>query len=144
MQFAEPEILELTQGICSSILNMEVQSSADLTIPGSLAAGVGISGGWQGKVFFEGSQTFARRAAAIMFDLSVEDVTREEMHDAVAELTNMVGGNLKSILPGPSKLSVPEFVATEKGRPSVPGAELITQVALLCDAEPLRVTVYQQ
>ena len=144
MQFAEPEILELTQGICHSVLNMDVQTSPAQLIPASLAASVGISGGWQGQVLFEGSQMFARRAAAVMFDRPTEDVTIDDMHDAVAELTNMVGGNLKSILPGPSKLSVPKFVPTDASSPNVPGAELITQVALVCNAEPIRVSVFQQ
>lgn len=144
MQFAEPEILELTQGIWISVLNMEIQADSQQPIPESLSASVDISGGWEGKILLEGSPNFARRAAAVMFDMPSEDVSLNEMIDAVAELANMVGGNLKSILPGPSTLSLPEFTRCAGERPMPAGVTRVTEVAMSCDAEPIRVTVFKK
>jgi hypothetical protein len=43
----------------------------------------------------------------------------EDIEDALGELANVVGGNVKAVLPGPSVLGLPEVgVAPEAGRPA--------------------------
>lgn len=54
----------------------------------------------------ECSESFARWAASRMFDAEVS--SRQDVGDALGELTNMVGGNLKALLPGPNRLSIPD------------------------------------
>ena len=39
------------------------------------------------------------------------DVTEVDQQDVASELVNMIGGNLKSLLPGPSFLSLPTIVS---------------------------------
>jgi len=65
-----------------------------------------------------------------------------DMQDAIAELANMVGGNLKSILPGPSMLSLPEPVTPTAGTHDPAEGRRLTNVALCCENEPIHVTVY--
>lgn len=143
MQFAEPEILELTQGIWNSVLEMDIEAGEPACTPAdSLAAEVRISGGWEGSVRLQGSLGFSRRAASVMFAKCNDDVTLADMQDAIAELANMVGGNLKSILPGPSKLSLPKAVEAGIGGHDSAEDRRLTDVALCCDNEPVHVTVY--
>lgn len=66
---------------------------------------VHIAGEWSGAVTLEMSVATAEVAARVLLD--VEDVEPWEVADAVGELVNIVGGNLKSLLPTPSKLSLP-------------------------------------
>lgn len=49
----------------------------------------------------------ARRAAAAFFAVPEADVTQEMIHDAVGELANMTGGQLKALLPEGCTLSPP-------------------------------------
>jgi len=42
----------------------------------------------------------------------------EDVADAVGELVNMIGGNVKSLMPGPSVLSLPVVAAGRVARPS--------------------------
>ena len=53
----------------------------------------------------------------------------------------MVGGNVKSMLPGPSALSLPSVV---QGLLSVPGAQVVREVQLSWHAQPLFVSLWQQ
>jgi CheY-specific phosphatase CheX len=69
-----------------------------------------ITGAWQGEVTLGCSAELARRAAAAMFGKPPEQADAEEIRDAIGELTNMVGGNFKTILKGECRLSVPSIV----------------------------------
>ena len=42
-----------------------------------------------------------------MFDVEIEEVSPADVLDAVGELVNIVGGNLKGMLPSPTGLSLP-------------------------------------
>ena len=66
---------------------------------------VHISGDWSGAITLEMSVATAEVAARVL--LEVDDVEPWEVADAVGELVNIIGGNLKSLLPTPSKLSLP-------------------------------------
>ena len=66
---------------------------------------VHIAGEWSGAITLEMSVATAEVAARVLLD--VDDVEAWEVADAVGELVNIVGGNLKSLLPTPSKLSLP-------------------------------------
>lgn len=69
---------------------------------------VTISGTWQGSVTLGCSLEVARRAAAAMFGKDPADAELDEIRDALGELTNMVGGNFKTLLRGECRLSVPD------------------------------------
>ena len=71
-----------------------------------------ISGAWRGAVTLGCSSALARRAAAAMFGKLPADAEAGEIRDALGELTNMVGGNFKTLLRGDCRLSVPNVVDT--------------------------------
>jgi hypothetical protein len=48
-----------------------------------------------------GAASFAAECAAIMYGRRAEELTPPEVLDAWGELVNMVGGNLKALLPAP-------------------------------------------
>src|SRR5688572_19054877 len=100
-------ITEIVQSVCSSVLGIEVVEATAGGPGGDVLVGtVRIAGAWQGEVVLRSTTAFARRAAAIIFD-APEGGSDEENRDALGELTNMVAGNLKALLPAPSKLSLP-------------------------------------
>ncbi|WP_157538327.1 MULTISPECIES: chemotaxis protein CheX [unclassified Nocardioides] len=79
---------------------------------GVWSAAVTISGGWHGVVTVELDADVAGRLSARMLDLpSAEDAEDADVADAVGELVNMIGGNVKSLMPGPSVLSLPAVAA---------------------------------
>jgi chemotaxis protein CheX len=49
----------------------------------------------------------ARNAAGALLGIDLGDVTGEDVTDALGELANIIGGNVKSLMPDPSALSLP-------------------------------------
>ena len=70
-----------------------------------------IVGEWSGVITLEMSSEAARTAARLM--LQSEDVEPTEVADAVGELVNIIGGNVKSLLPARSRLSLPQVTTHE-------------------------------
>ena len=92
-------------------------STAPLSEPEVIRASVEIRGEWDGAVTLEMSPTAARTAARTM--LTLEDVEDTDVLDALGELVNMIGGNIKSLLPSGSALGLP-MVSSTPVPPSTP------------------------
>ena len=100
-----------------------------------------LSGAYIGAIMLQCSPPAARDAAAALFSVSPDDVTQAEVVDAMGEIANMVGGNVKSMLPGPSTLSLPSVI---QGRLSLPGSQVVREVTLAWHAQPLTVSLWRQ
>ncbi len=112
--------------------------------PGPTVTGcVQITGGWNGSVFLQVSGDLATTAAEAMFAAEPGSLSPSDVVDAVGELTNMVGGNVKSLLSAPSALSLPSVSQGSSCTVRVPGAVLLTRVALLCGTGPVFVSVWK-
>ncbi|HJQ05001.1 MAG TPA: chemotaxis protein CheX [Nocardioides sp.] len=109
--------------------------------PGTWSAAVSVSGGWQGTVTVELSADVAAALTAQMLALPAgEDAADADVADAVGELVNMIGGNVKSLMPGPSVLSLP-MVAAGRAAHSSELAEVVRFDACWRD-QPLRFSVH--
>jgi chemotaxis protein CheX len=62
------------------------------------------------------------------------------VEDVVAELANMVGGNLKALIPAANKLSLP-MITTGNDLSDLVGATKVHDLGFLVDGEPMRVVV---
>jgi len=98
-----------------SVLQLPLHATNKQGAKLELAAAVRISGAWSGQVTVSCTKAFATQAAAIMFALDPAETTALDLSDALHELVNMVGGNIKALVAEPSKLSLPFDV-------QVPGA----------------------
>ncbi len=105
------DLVAITSDVWSCFLDEEVypmpEDTADLNAE-SVLASVGIVGAWGGHVLLELPMAGAETAAKRM--LGLEEVTALEIVDALGELTNMVGGNVKSLLPPTCHLGLPMVV----------------------------------
>jgi len=72
------------------------------------------------------------------------DTTPEEVTDALGELANMIGGNVKALLPEPCRISLPAVADGMDYRLSVPGARPVTAVTWSCESEPLMVRLLER
>jgi chemotaxis protein CheX len=73
-------------------------------------ASVAIHGDWSGTVTLEMTPETAETAARTM--LFLDAVAPEDVIDALGELVNMIGGNIKSLLPSGSALGLPMVIQT--------------------------------
>ena len=148
MDLKETDIEQIVATIWQSVLGIEGVHSTDVprTAPDAMATCVQITGGWQGAVVLGCSQAFARHAATVMFNTSAEDRNLTDMQDAIAELTNMIGGNLKGLLPvaDACQLSLPAVIAGADFTTRIPGSQLLKRVALDCGGETVVVNVLEK
>jgi chemotaxis protein CheX len=147
MLFTDECVLEqVAQSVFSTMLNIDLTRVEQPVPPHAelLLATVQIAGKWTGSVVLALSSDIARASAANMLQLAVDDVTPGDQQDAAAELVNMIGGNVKGLLPGPSFLSLPTIVTGREFGQQIHDAEIIENVTLTSESGTLQVTLYMQ
>lgn len=102
-----------------------------------------VDGAWDGLVKLSMSEGLTRRAAAAMFGTPAESLSLDDLTDALGEITNMTGGNVKALLPGPSRLSLPSVVNGADFSISSPGGTVLREVAFQTGGSQIRVQVVE-
>jgi chemotaxis protein CheX len=139
------EIEQIVQMIFETMLSMTVQrTESGLGEPHRLLGTIQVTGTTAVSLVLSVSDGVGRTGSANMLAMSPDEVTEEDQRDVVAELTNMIGGNLKSMIPGANFLSLPTVVEGRDLDLQVPGANLIDDVVLASDSGTLRVRLYAQ
>lgn len=104
------ELREIVELVWATVLGDEVppvESTASADAPESChAAELEIRGAWNGVFTLEGDCAFSERLAAALFGTTGSDAA--EQLEALCEVANMLAGNAKALLPGPSVLGLPE------------------------------------
>ena len=148
MQFLEQEIFEIAEATWQSIVGMQVSSGAGVaTMPspeGFLTGSVEISGAWNGVVLMHGAEPLIRNAAAVIFGSNASEVSHQDQLDAMYELTNIIGGNIKSLLPEPCQLALPKVESTTPELLEVAGAERLSDLVFDCQGQPIYVSVWKK
>ena len=91
------EIIESTAG--ALLAREAIPCEPPARVATQVVGEVMIGGGWTGRVVVACDRQLARTFAAAMFDRGAEQITDGEVEDALSELTNIVGGNFKSLVP---------------------------------------------
>jgi chemotaxis protein CheX len=146
MQFLEEEIRQVAGTVWSSVLGVELVPAARIPpTPERVVSGsVQFTGAWEGAVTIECSAEFARQAAATMFGVDPAAASLADTQDAIGELANMTGGNVKSLLPEPCRLSLPTVVEGADITTRIPGGAVVTSVAFDCQGSPLIVRLLKK
>jgi chemotaxis protein CheX len=147
MMVSELEIVEVADAVWRSMLGIEVYGldpDTPLEQGPFITATVLISGAFEGGVTLELSSSVGRSLAALMFGMEQDEVTAAETSDAIGELANMVGGNLKALVPQPARLSLPSVAEGDNYRVSLPGTEISHRVAVGFEGEVLHVVVHHR
>ena len=145
----EPELTEITERVWASLMEAPLlprQPGQPGPVPGTrtLTGCVQITGAWEGAVTVHCSLELAKVLTATMFMIDPEDTSADEISDALGELANMVGGNVKALLPEPCRISLPAVADGMDYRLSVPGARPVTAVTWTCLGEPLMVRLLER
>lgn len=141
------EIVAITQNVMGTMFELcpvSDHSHAALVEGGEAFTGcVQISGQWQGAVLLQGTPELAKIIAGHFFQTNVEEVTEADVQDSIAELTNMVGGNIKGQVPAPSYLSIPSVTTGSDFSFHLAGATIVSEVVVTCEGELLRIRLCQ-
>ncbi len=136
----EPTIQSIAEDAWTALVG---EDEILLPIPGGLPADalsswVDVVGPWTGTVVLTtGRETAAGLTRALLGEHAPDELEDEDIVDAFGEIANVVGGNVKAALPGPSALSLPDV----GDAPAVRNPADLCRVDVLWRGEPLSISV---
>jgi chemotaxis protein CheX len=145
MEMTDVDFAEVVEAVFTGMLGFGLVRThgESIPVPGEprYIGTVHISGDWEGSVVVECPAGFGYVVAASMFGNEPSDVTEDEVVDVMGELANMTGGNVKALLVGDVKLSLPTVVRGSDFRVVVPGTHLTRSLAYECEGFTFEVRV---
>jgi chemotaxis protein CheX len=142
----ETQVRSVVRSVWSTQLGLEIQD-ADGPPPAptspTLTAAIHIGGDFHGAIRLECSRALIRRAAAIMFAMPESELTVDDDCDVVGELTNVVAGNLKALLPGSNSISLPTIIDGSDYKVSTLNVASSEDFGFTLDGEKMIVTVVE-
>ena len=104
----------------------------------ALSSWVDVVGPWTGSVVLTtGRETAAELTRALLGEAAPAELEDEDVVDAFGEIANVVGGNVKAALPGPSTLGLPEVGEA----PAVRNPDDVCRLDVLWRGQALAVSV---
>jgi chemotaxis protein CheX len=107
----------------------------------AVSASVSLTGAWHGHVVVTCSSEAARHAAAAFLAMETAEVSDDDMTDVMGELANIVGGNVKSMLPAATLVSLPHVVNGANNR--FPTTRQVCELAGTWLDEPFSISMWQ-
>lgn len=139
------DLFELAQTVWSSMLDLEIDRATDVdgkVGDRSMTALVQITGDWEGAVTIECASKLATRFAVSMFAMEEDELDDEMIRDAMGELANMTGGNVKGVAPGENTLALPTVSEGVEGGIHIPKSKVLNKVVAELDSAPIVFTVF--
>lgn len=146
MQLSSDDVAQIVTEVWSSMLGIDAERlDGRPEIEGPAVAGsVGVSGAVEAQISLEMNADAARQVAGLMFGMEVDEVSDDDVADAVGELTNMVGGNVKSLIADSGMLSLPVVAQGKPPTLRVVGGQILLQDRYLADGNVILVTVWNR
>jgi len=140
---APGELAQVVESMFMTMLNLEVGAGGTPWFPAGdrMTSAVHLTGDWNGVVLLECTRSQACRFAGRFLSTDPPDAVDGVVCDVLGELDNMIGGNLKCVLPPGIRLSMPSVVDGSDYRLRVCGAAVCEQVAFGCAEGDFWVTV---
>ncbi len=134
------ELAEVVDVVCLTVFDMPVSAGLrlDMLADECMEARIDISGAWQGSVQVRASQKFLRLAASRVFLKEIDEVDRQDCIDTITEMTNMLGGTVKCMLPESCALGLPMIVMRDQDATSDEEWHYFD-----CDHKPMAVAVVE-
>ena len=144
----EEMLYPIVQDVFTNMFGIPVESKGtvpEVRIEGrACLCSISITGAWNGNVLVQCTDELAREIGTVMFGSDADTISKPEVRDAMGEITNMVGGNLKRVLPSPSSLSLPSVMFGSDISWKVPGPANIRIFCILVSGKLLVVTIVKR
>ncbi|MFC7528136.1 chemotaxis protein CheX [Actinoplanes sp. GCM10030250] len=143
----ENDLAEMVEQVWEAYLDPEgvnpLIPTYDENQPSEVHSSVSITGSWNGHIVYASSRTAAQRAAAAFLAMELEEVSDEDISDTLGELANIVGGNVKAMLPPGAQLSLPQVVLVPESSARFPNTQRVTGVYGMWEGEPVSISMWQ-
>jgi chemotaxis protein CheX len=143
----ENDLAEMVEQVWESYLDPEGISplipTYDEHQPTEVHSSVSITGSWTGHVVYASSTAAARRAAAAFLATEATEVSEDDVSDVLGELANIIGGNVKAMLPPGALLSLPQVMFSPEATSRYPSAARVSGIYGTWDGEPVSISMWQ-
>ena len=145
---ATDEIFRITGQVWSPMLGFSLVKKPDVAAAEgpegrSVIGSILLEGDWMGGVTLHFENTLAKLAAGHIFGMDREEVEAEDVHDAVGELANQVGGLIKGKLAPKSLLSLPTITEGRELSVDIPHCQKIGTTTMESEGAFLRIEVWK-
>ena len=142
---AHEEVQAIAQEVFAAMIDGEPESLVPWPDAGTgsdaVVAWVDVHGPWLGRASLETSTPAAHELARALLSMEADEtVPREDVVDALGELANVVGGNVKALLPEHGTLGLPKVADR---LPDGQLAAAVQRVPLAWRGHPFVVTVWE-
>lgn len=145
MELAREDILALVEQTWQTLFGSPIElAEPTLFEVDAVRATIAISGAWQGQVRLDLSASAAEEVACGLLEAKPGELEPDAIFDAAGEMANILAGNLKSMLPQPSKLGLPVTFSGSALQESPDSWDANPQiVAFLWNSTPISVTIVE-
>lgn len=145
MEIQNDDLIQIVDDIWTSMLGIETEFAGEggelKSDERTISASVQITGAWDGALVVVCSHALARCFAGAMLELELDEVEDAEVNDAMGELANIAGGNLKALVDGQAKLSLPVVAGGVDLSLRVPGGTVLNNVAFRSSGDTFSILV---
>jgi CheY-specific phosphatase CheX len=148
VQLDEQSIIDANAQFWEQMLAMTLNPMTELgefcVSAGHLMGCVTLGGVWKGRIEVRMAAGLAYQATAAMLMQSLEKVAEADALDATKEIANMIAGGIKSSLPRPCSMTVPESTVEAAGFCSAAQTENSMAMAFRHESGDLMVRIWEQ
>lgn len=142
------DIRAVTENVFASLTDFSVATIDESTIDRHghryVTAAVSITGEWEGTVAVACCDELSRLITGAFFGVEPAEADPSEINDAIGEVANMIGGNVKALMPAPSQLSLPTVTTGIDYVVTFPGTREETREAFAVEGGFLIVSILRK
>ena len=133
---------EMTRSVFDTLFQCSVELRPDdSSFEAALTGAVYYAGAWDGALLLECSSEQAIEWAGRILGTAAPEFVDDDAKDAIGELTNMLAGNLKPMLPGGVGLSTPSVVAGPASGLRIWRGNPVDRMLFMSPSGPFRITL---
>ncbi len=113
------DLTEIASSLFDTMLGLPFETECPTGCSDSgrqLEAQINIEGCWKAAIHVRAPEEVARRIACVMFELKPEDLTEDDVRDALGECANVIGGSIKGVIDSDCDLSLPDVDTAPTGQ----------------------------
>lgn len=142
----EREIQDIAETVSNCVAGVGIElhlDGSELWVPVQdvVTCRVLLSGACEGEVTLCCGTAFARELTAKMYEMDESELSSDAVRDALGELTHVIGGNVKALFQGSTKVSLPTMVQGDGKRRSAREVATMRWVRMASREKPFIVTV---
>lgn len=137
---------KLINDIWLTVLSLQTHPTQETMISdqSSYCGSVQISGDWCGGVAVQTTEAHARYLASIAYGKKLNEVDTSEVSDIIGEIANILGGNIKGLIPASCNLSLPTVTTGNFTKFDLPEYDILLSAMLESEGQPIKVIFFKK